>query len=301
MNQYIEQGPMCGSDHTAILFSVSRSPIILPTEERYVYNKAKWKEFKASLRNYQAPNLEHVTEKQLDTTVDEAFAFLQQAAKANIPTSKTKTVINVPPKSENTTKLDLCLQNVEHQITSTATNTEQLSELKQLRRELNQRLKISRDQDYTEYYQNLAKDLDTAYGKPEFWEKVDKLKGNVTHSFTSIDYNNVRLTDPQAVVDAFKSTWQPVFTSNPLPDDLSNEERREMLRVQNWCTSEEGKKAYRPHSHTDTTRLKTPTREQMRQEPATYLLQAPILLEDLKPFISRLKNKKSTRSIGHIK
>ena len=298
MNQYIEQGPMCGSDHTSILFSISRSPIILPTEERYIYNKANWKEFKETLKSYQEPNLEHITEKQVDTAVEEAFTFLQQAAKANIPTSKTKTIINVPPKSENTTKLDLCLQNVEHQITSTALNNEQISELKLLRRELNQRLRISRDQDYTEYYQELAKDLDTAFGKPEFWEKVDKLKGNVTHNYTSIDYNNERLTEPQAVVDAFRSTWQPVFTSNPLPNDLSNEERREMLKVQNWCTSEEGKKAYRPHSHTDSTRLKTPTREQMRQEPSTHLLQAPILLEDLKPFISRLKNKKAPGASG---
>ena len=300
LNQYIEQGPMGGSDHTSIMFSISSSPIIIKTEERYVYNKANWKGYKNSLNSYEAPNLTNFSRAQLDKEIDNTLEIATKAANSFIPKSNTSSITNVPPKSMDTKKLEICLVNIEHDlVTYNKASDEYLQALKTTKRELNHRLRESRDQDYTDYYQNLAKDLDTAYGKPTFWEKVNKLKGNVTRSYNSIEINKVRITEPQAVVDGFSDQWKPVFFPNPLDrDNLNHEEFDEMKRIQDWCVSEEGESARHPFLHADTNRLRTPTNEQMRQDPSLHDLTAPIILDDIKFFISKLKTKKAAGSSG---
>ena len=299
LNQHIEQGPMGGSDHTSILFSISSNPIVLQTEERYVYNKAKWPAYKHTLNQFVHPVLEGINENQLDIEVEKTLDFILQTANANIPKSHTRTVTNVPPKSTNTTKLEICLNNIEYDlVTHKHASDDYLETLKSTKRELNLRMRESRDQDYVAFYQNLAKDLDTAYGKPEFWEKVDKLKGNVTQRNTCIEVNNVKITDPQAIVNEFSNTWKPVFYPNPLPKDLSKDEAREMKQIETWCVSNEGKEVIYPLPHTDSSRLCTPTSEQMRTNPSLHDLQAPILTDDLKFFIRKLKNKKAAGASG---
>ena len=299
LNQYIEQGPMCGSDHTSILFAISSKPIILPAEERFTYNKANWKKFQHTLNSYGLPNVQKLDKEQLDIEIQNTFDFAFHTATSSIPKSKTKTIINVPPKSINTEKIEICLSNIEYEIVNhKKTDCDLLESLKATKRELNLRLRETRDQDYVNYYQNLAKELDTSYGKPEFWDTVNKLKGNVTQNNTCIELNNERIEEPQAVVNGFRTTWKPIFASNPIPQDITREEVREMKKVESWCTSEEGKVTYRPHSLTDINRLTTPTSEQMRQNPTTYELNAPIVLDDLKFFIRKLKNKKASGESG---
>ena len=299
MNQYIVQGPMCGSDHTCIMFSISSSPIVLQTEERYVYNKANWKKFKETLINYVCPNLELITQQELDDAIENCFNYLQWAADMNIPKSRSKSITNVPPKSQNTRKLEICLSNIEYElINKQHTSDEYLLTLKSTKRELNQRVKESRDQDYTDYYQNLAKDLDTAFGKPEFWEKVDKLKGNTSHKYTTIEIDKKKVSEPQAVVEGFRKVWKPVFFPNPLPEDLTKEEAAEMKKVDRWCMSDEGVKTRAPLPHTNTSRLHVLSREQMKRDPAQHQLEAEMDLDDIKFFIRRLKNKKAPGKSG---
>ena len=216
IHQFIEAGDMCGSDHCSVIFTVSREPIIIPVEPHYNYKNADWTSWKARLAKYaneQQSNLQGFTHIQIDKLIDNAIHAITATSDEYIPKVTHKIHSSVPPKSEDTRRYEICINNLNKRIS--LQNFTPTAPQIQLRTSLNTLLRESRDNDYEEYYNKIATDASKVLGKPIFWDKINEIKGNHGISTTSLKggRNDIEkiITDPQKVVDKFHDTWKPIF------------------------------------------------------------------------------------------
>ena len=94
-------------------------------------------------------------------------------------------------------------------------------------------------------------------------------------------------TEPQVIVDRFYENWKPIFMPNPVTNDPIIREHIEC--IEDWYDSPQTQELIKPHVKSDIKNLITPTRTQDDEDFSKNQLLAPIIPEDLKYFITRLK------------
>ena len=282
LNQYIAQGNQNGSDHTSIHFRISSQPIKVKITPRSDYSKAKWKDFKASLSEYEIPNLEGMHLNEYKTVVSNLIHKISYEKEDKIPTINHKFVTNIPKQSQRTTKLINCIDNLE------ATLRQQVSApnvvQKSLRSNLYSKYKESRNDDFSQHYSEIAANVDSALGTNTFWKKINQSKGNFTNSNTTIKSDGNIITKPEDVTKHFYSTWKPVWKPNPPSDNP--EAIKIANKYDNWFEANQSLIA--PHNIVDTSRLIKPTKEDEKMYFYKDQLLAPIVIEDVKFFQKQL-------------
>ena len=85
-NTLIQPGNITTSDHIPIVLTVSTKPIYVKTNERYLYNKANWDEFKDKLNNkLTIKNLENCTTQEIDNEINNWINTVKDAMNTTIP------------------------------------------------------------------------------------------------------------------------------------------------------------------------------------------------------------------------
>ena len=292
LHQYIAQGNQNGSDHTAIIFKVSSKPIHIKVPERINTEKANWKGFKNVLLKYKKIEVDGINSNQLSQLTKDIIDTVSNVTKHReiFPVKSHITYANAPAKSDKTIQLEMCINNLDAKLRKqySAPSVVQSNLKNYLRNEFKQ----SRIDDRSNHFLKIANSIDSSYKKTDFWKKVNETKGNYANKPTTID----GIEDPKQVNDIFEKKWKTVFRSNKRTlNPRANEKAFTYLA---WHATDEAKKQIEPHKTVDLSRLKTPSKEDLKNDFHRAQLLAPIELEDVKYFISRLKNKKAPGESG---
>ena len=295
LHQFIKQGERSGSDHTPIVFTISSKPILIDKPPAYNYKKANWLSYQASLKEYSLPNLNGMNHNELRQEITKICDFVLLTADTNIPKTAKHIYSNVPPKSEITKQLELCICNLDNRIINQILQASEPQ--KTLMSQLKSDLKNSRKLDASNYHLKIANEISNSLKTPLFFKKLNQMKGNiVAENSTVLNIDDNKIEDPQEVVDGFHTAWKPVFEANPRPTNP------ESIKIANeyeeWHQNPQSYGEIKPHDIVDLSRLQKPTNEQLKENPTKHMLLAPIEIEDVKDCIKRLKNKKAPGESG---
>ena len=94
-NYYIQQGPLTGSDHLPVIFTLSTSPIQVNIPPRLNTQAANWEEYQAYLQNYDVPILHNGTLEEIDEEVEKLQEKIKQAMNKFIPITQYKTAPHI--------------------------------------------------------------------------------------------------------------------------------------------------------------------------------------------------------------
>ena len=295
LHQLIKQGPLAGSDHTAVILQISSQPICTEIPVSYNYGKAKWKEYRQILNTYVTPDLQGSSHETLVSEITKITDRAITAGKDCIPITKHRTYANVPPKSTNTIQLEQCVNNLNNRLASQYLPPSMAQNA--LKKNLLEKHRNSRNKDYADHQQKELDELSSAHKTPDFWKKFNKIKGNITNPpETTLVMDGRSIKDPQEVVDGFGTAWSAVFKDNP--DPISPEAIEIAKEYEEWNADENNIPLTMPHEYVDTNRLTVPTKEQLRENFSRHQLLAPIELDDVKTHIKRLKDKKAPGESG---
>ena len=165
-----------------------------------------------------------------------------------------------------------------------------------LKNDLYQKYKDSRSNDYDSYYQGIANDISSSLNTNNFWNKINKSKGNYINNETSIKVDNQTITNGDKLPNIFKDSWVPVWKSNP---PTSNPEAAAIAKTyEHWHLNINNTQKINPYDTTNTNRLTPPSKEDLQNDFYKSQLLAPIEPEDVALFIRQLKNKKSPGKSG---
>ena len=206
LHQLITQGKQLGSDHTAVHLTISSSPIsidILPIPDE---SKANWKLFKNTLENHPLPNVENINKDNFDNIIVNFLGIIQNTrTNENIFPLKTKKYIhNVPVRSHQTQKLEQCIHNLDNKLRQQVGPPTDPQKI--LKKDLYQKYKDSRSNDYDSYYQGIANDISSSLNTNNFWNKINKSKGNYINNETSIKVDNETITNSNQLPNIFKDS-----------------------------------------------------------------------------------------------
>ena len=296
LHQHIAQGNQNGSDHAAILFKISSTPINIKVPDRVNFEKANWKKFKTVLTDYKDIVTEGINTDQLNCITTNIIKTVADTTKNReiFPIKSKLTFSNAPAKSQQTKQLEMCINNLDGKLRSQ--NTAPSNIQKDLKKSLYSQFKESRATDRSDHYQKIAESIDQSHKKPDFWKKVNQSKGNYALVTTTVKINGIQITDPNKIPNAFESKWKPVFNSNERTPNPRAAGKASIY--EEWHDTEEAILKIAPYSIADTSRLEVPSKADLKNKFYEAQLLAPIELEDVKYFISRLKNKKAPGESG---
>ena len=292
VNQYISQGKQLGSDHASIHFKISTQPIEVKIAPRPNYAKAKWKNFKDSLKEYKIPDLQGMHKNDFNIVVADLLNKIVFEKEKNIPTTEYKYIANIPKPSQLSADLINNIDKMEEslRLQIPAPNPVQRNVLNHLKKQY----KESRNEDLNKHYSDIAAEVDSARGSNNFWKKVNQTKGNYSHSSISIKENGKVITDPEEVCKHFTEKWKPVWQPNPPSEnpkavDIANE-------YDSWI--EENQCLIDPYDTVDLNRLIVPTQKEIKDDIYRSQLLAPIDFDDVKYYVRQLKDKKAPGKTG---
>ena len=85
-NIFATHGPLTTSDHIPIIFTISTSPILLPTPTRSNFAKANWDKFKEDIDSQIGNiNLEEATPEEIDEAIESWYSNIINSINNNIP------------------------------------------------------------------------------------------------------------------------------------------------------------------------------------------------------------------------
>ena len=296
LHQFITQGKQLGSDHTVVRLTVSSTPICLDTPPIPDESKANWKLFKNTLEKHQLPNVNNIDKDKLDGIIVNFLSTIQStlANEDIFPLKNKKFIQNVPVKSHKTQQIEQCIHNFDAKLRqqmgpTTAPQTT-------IKNNLYKSYKNSRSDDFEAYYQGIANNINGSLNSNNFWDKINKSKGNFTNNKNSIKVENQTITDENLLPNIFKECWVPVWKSNP---PTTNPKAAAIAKTyEDWHQNEENIHRINPHTTTDNSRLLPPSKEDLKNNYYKSQLLAPIEPDDVKDFISQLKKKKSPGKTG---
>lgn len=92
LNTYARPGPLTGSDHLPIIYTISTSPIQIEIPERLKMCTADWISYRTDLEEHEIPQLENKTLEDIDDALRKLLSAITAAVDKNIPKTKYRTL-----------------------------------------------------------------------------------------------------------------------------------------------------------------------------------------------------------------
>lgn len=213
LNYALQRGELTSSDHWPVILTLSTKPIIIEMARRHNTKQANWEGFKNELGNQIQEEEENIIRDKnyVDNKLEKWFTRILNARDNNIPTTAYRTL----PHPLTSDKLKL-IQWQHDRLNARANllgwTIETRSLLKGLQTELiNECTKI-----YTEAWSKLLKKIDASYNdSSKFWQQIKRLLGGGRIESPYITQNNVRLYKDEEKEEAFRNSWQTIFSITP--------------------------------------------------------------------------------------
>lgn len=267
-NTHATPGPLTTSDHTPIIFTISSSPIQIPTTPRPSYSQAKWEDLKNEVHERINNTLfpEHPTLEEIDREIENWYDTILNATRAHIPMTHHRTI----PAPTHSYETNIIL--IQYTTLRTHAQIHGWTQHQYYRyRTLQQRLQEALLREANLHWSTLIKNTAEQYKDPEtFWRKIKSLSGGSSPPpLYLLDPNNTRKYSEEEQEGLHREVWEDVFTEEAEEEDDNNNSElvREDLRTNADRTT--------PYHSADNSRLNNidnPMTEEITMEEIKFLI-----------------------------
>ena len=208
----ITEGRKITSDHIPIHVHLNCNPILVPAAPRLDFAKANWEQFQNTLEELPLPQVHNSTTAQIDNFWVDTISHIQQAIRANIPTTEWR-IIRHAPLSTHTKQL-MIIYNTRFQLNKQHPNPQDTQQLTDLLGDIRRSARADFQADFCESVRDL---IGTRSNNPaQYWKNIRNLLGTKNHNTgTYLKHNNQIITDHTEQLNIFRDTWKNIVRPNP--------------------------------------------------------------------------------------
>lgn len=233
-NTYCVQGPITTSDHIPIIFTISSSPILIPTPSKKNINKTNWGKLREEIDNtINIPNLHNKEIEDIDKEIEEWYNKIKTAMDKYIPTTCYKQ-LPAPQLSHTTKTLIITFNNLKQHAHTQGWTLQHFRHYKILQKRLQDHL----IQEHNRNWHNLiTKTINTYKDPQQFWKKIKIICGETEPQPKYIlnEYNNkiYQVEEQEAI---HRQIWQNVFGEEEI-DSGDEEEENNQQHIYNYLNN----------------------------------------------------------------
>ena len=247
-NTHIEQGKLLtSSDHNYIIFTISTSPIQIPTKTRPSFPKANWETYKEILSQHD-PIQPDMTTADIDTNTILWTDRIKNASEQTIP----QTSYRILPHYKTTHQsrlLQIQYDALKTDIETYGPSYDKYQRLITLRQELQTEYRRL----YAENWDRLIQKLDVEHNPKTFWTSIKKLQGTgdkIKATYIK-DHNDRPIYDNVQKEHIFRHYWQNIFKISD--EENQNFDQHTDQQVTDFLIPR--REHLKPYTQTDYTRL----------------------------------------------
>ena len=246
-NYNISQGPLTTSDHLPIIFTLSTSPILIPSPRRPHFSKANWESFTQHIEEHiQQQQLNHANLEEIDQAIDEWYTTINTAISKYIPITYYRP-LPAHSFSHGTKIIHTAFKNLQHQASRYGWTHQTYQIYKYLRHQLSERL----TREANESWGKTIQDTSEIYKESStFWKKIKNLTGQTTPDpHYILNENNIKKYKPEEKEQIHRNIWERVFKEEE--DEEGEQENHNNIRA----FLNENIHRIHPYNNADTSRL----------------------------------------------
>ena len=227
----ITEGPRNpASDHIPIITTISTTPLAIPIQPRFNYNRANWEGFRTHMETFNIPNITNKNTEEIDILWDNLTEHIMRGANIYIP--KTKYKIIPAQTHSNRTRTLLRIYNSRHNLYKQHMTIEQA----QILNNIKQHIKSSLHKDLCDFWSNRIDKIEEfkLINDPKnMYKNIRKLMGTENRNLgTFLIHRGMEIHNMRDQANVFAETWENIMKPNPprdTPDVHSN-----IQYVNNW-------------------------------------------------------------------
>ena len=224
-NMLIEKGSPCCNDHLPVLVTISTSPIVIPTRQRYNVAKTNWDYYRECLMEYTPKNLESATTEEIEEEIENINNVMKTAIKETTPIIKNR-VLPSPKLPHDVRVLQARYMAILEAIDSINGLTLDLRiQINAIRIELREKLKNYSEQ----LWNSLISKIKTNDPK-EFWKSINRLLGHDSKDAPYIiNRLGQRLESAEEIAEEFCEIMEEVFNGIDNPTNNFDDEFKQEI------------------------------------------------------------------------
>ncbi|KAK4325520.1 hypothetical protein Pmani_003868 [Petrolisthes manimaculis] len=226
-NTHTAPGPLTTSDHIPIIFTISASPIQIPSMPRPSFKQANWASFKTEIsENINSTEFpDPATLEDIDTEVEKWHETIKTATKNNIPTTRHRT-LPTPKHSHETNTIMIQFTALRTHAHIHGWTRQQYNRYRNLRGRLQEALIQESNTQWTETIAQTAAQYKNAN---TFWRKIKALSGQYNpYTYYLLDDRNERIYKHQDQEKLHREIWDNVFQEDE--DEAENEDTTNLVK-----------------------------------------------------------------------
>ena len=223
-NTYSRVGGLTPSDHLPIVFTISASPIQIPTRSRPSTKQANWQGYKDELEIVPTIEPQGSSRAAINDAVAAWTQQIQQASANNIPVVRHTTLPHYRTTHETRmlqVQHDALYQDIQQNGPSHAKYTRLL--------EIRNRMQRLYKELAAEAWNRLIAEMDIEADSKKFWASVKRLQGNNKDTSAQYirDHQNNKIYEPQKKEEIFRKYWEKIFKISDEENQRFDQEHHE--------------------------------------------------------------------------